>query len=1068
MKGWKEHFTNGTKGMPKIEAGVLNYTEGLLKKVYEGNVEKVENNPLAPWLVTTIADLGGPASVSTTNLNNLKAVIEFVKKTGNANNFSVRRNPDNSFTKMSIEDAGAFANERLEKIKQKEQEKLHGGGEKKVETPVEKPKFELEKEIPQEEIPLLEDEKKGKIKRVWTSGDGSGRIWVKVIDQTWLANYCDDRRQWAIGGSCQIETFSPQAGYQNFQFIGPPKNNKNGTYVTIVAMAVKKDNKAIGEVKQEGNNMPGDQATSGGWNDADEQVVNFICYAPIMKEYVDKVGNYYGEARGDDLYNGGIGFLRTLFKKKPELFNKVADMRPDIIENSKNSLRGLITNEWFEERNINIAELAQKNPIEFIRNFEKYYKRFGIEAKELLNKIDLDAIVKAQPNIILNSLGSFVGMVPAKSFFELTKNIDFGRYIKEHTDAFKLLIKNMANEKEYSAMFKGLIFDHASDIVDAFGGKGNGIYKFLQFAQSPRLRKHQDAIRNNVTGEYIATREVILNPEAGRENRMVKNEEFVVPDELKILNQKERRDFIIKNEEYIKSLVKTDEKGKEIAYLRFLFSESNQQDLERTLTKEKDEFINYYNQKFLKGEKKKVQLPTGEIIETGYMPGVFEFYIALNKKNPNFGSALDVDITRKKGNEEVPENSNSVIYYYPIKPEEAKKYIKEIIAYYYGIRKKLNSNNDKIEPNKADQINANLKKQYELSAKQTEQKNKYLAVRDYLKILSLSGESDDQIVEYYIKAFKPEKIGMDPNGTVFLFLDNIKYIIGNDAAAKYIKSLKPYLDSLGNSGDVAYGAVMDSLMVYKYLVNPGDTVEYIGFDKEFNINQERQELPNYGYIHLINGKKYRVISSRKKDEIINGEILILDEGERHTNGKDYIIQPQERWFPSNIFKIKLTKNHPDENKELNEFKNVIRKNLLNLLMEAKQISYTGIVLDNKSKEKINQFLKEMKKTGKISIPDNWTLSADHITINPGKATDIDLLGMQTECKVVSYGQDENVVALGVALNSDIGLYDKKPHITIAFNESEGARPVMSQKIQKWVPVPRSFMLSGIIKEVAVT
>lgn len=1060
MKGWKEHFTNGTKGMPKVESGVLNYTEGLLKKIYDGNMEKVDGNPVAPWLVTTIAELGGPASISTTNLNNLKSVIEFVKKTGNANNFSVRRNPDGTFTKMSIDDAGAFANERLEKIKQKEQEKLQGGNEKKEETPVEVPKFDAVKETPKEDIPLLEDEKSGKIQRVWTSGDGSGRIWVKVIDQTWLSNYCDNNRQWAIGGSCQIETFSPQAGYQNFQFIGPPKGNKKGTYVTIVAMAVRKENKAIGEVKQEGNNMPGAQATSGGWSDADEQVVNFICYAPIMKEYVNKVGNYYGEERGDDLYNGGIGFLRTLFKKNPELFNKVADMRPDIIENSKNSLKGLITKEWIDARNINIVELAQKNPIDFIINFEKYYKRFGAEAKELLNKIDLEAIAKIQPNIILNNLGSFVGMIPAKVFFDLTKNIDFSRYIKENTDAFKILIKNMANEKEYSTMFKNLIFDHSLDIIDAFGGRGNGIYKFLQFAQSPRLRKHQDAIRDNLTGDYIAKREVVLNPEAGRENRIVKNEEFVVPDELKILNQKERRDFIIKNEDYIKSLIKTDEKGKEIAYLRFLFSESNQQDLERTLSKEKDEFINYYNQKFLKGDKKKVQLPNGEIVESGYMPGIFEFYVALNKKKPNFGSAFDIDITRKKHGEEEIKNSNSAIYYYPIKPEEAKKYIKEIIAYYYGIRKKLNSNSDNINSKNSSEINANLKKQYELSAKQTEQKNKYLAVRDYLKILSLSGESDEQIVEYYINAFKPEKLGMDPNGTIFLFLDNIKYVVGVKKAAKYIKSLKPYLDSIGNSGQTAYASAMDSLLVYKYLVNPGDMIEYTGFEEESTPNNEIEKIKGYGLIYLRYGKKYKVIDVREKDKIVNGEVLIQDEGDMNN-----LVQPQEKWLPSNIFKIKLTKEQPDQVDELNEFKNTLRNKLLNLLMETKQISYTGIVLDNKSKEKIKQFLKDMKKTGKIIIPDNWTFSADHITINTGKASDNSLLNQQVICKVVSYGQDQNVMALGVSLESDIDLYDKKPHITIAFNEKGGARPVMSQKIQKWIPVPRSFMLSGIIKEV---
>ena len=50
---------------------------------------------------------------------------------------------------------------------------------------------------------------------------------------------------------------------------------------------------------------------------------------------------------------------------------------------------------------------------------------------------------------------------------------------------------------------------------------------------------------------------------------------------------------------------------------------------------EKEEFINYYNTKFNANEKKKVKLDDGQIVEQNYMPGIFEYYSALNKNNKN-------------------------------------------------------------------------------------------------------------------------------------------------------------------------------------------------------------------------------------------------------------------------------------------------------------------------------------------------------------------------------------------------------------------------------------------------
>ncbi len=133
--------------------------------------------------------------------------------------------------------------------------------------------------------------------------------------------------------------------------------------------------------------------------------------------------------------------------------------------------------------------------------------------------------------------------------------------------------------------------------------------------------------------------------------------------------------------------------------------------------------------------------------------------------------------------------------------------------------------------------------------------------------------------------------------------------------------------------------------------------------------------------------------------------------------------------------------------------------------KKKRISYTGIVLDNKSKERLYDFLKEMKKFKKIIIPDDWTFSADHVTINMGPAMDSTTLGQRALLKVLTFAYDENVIAVGVKPELDLEFEKGNPHITIAFNEPGGARPIMSNKLNNWKPVPKAFVISGTIQEV---
>lgn len=1091
MTDWKNHFINGTKGMPKTELPILNYVENILKKAYENNPEKVTTNPIAPWMVMAINQIG-PANINTAKLNNIRKVIEYFQKTGNASFLKASRNSDGNFDITSIEQAGEYSNNKLEILKQKELAKANG--EKFVEPEKEKAPESKPEEVKIEEkpiidnVPSLEAEAKGQIERVWMSNDGSGRMWVKVIDPKWLTEKCGashaKERKWGV--MCQSNTAKFLDGsHTNFQFIGPSKlimsiKNAPIEYSTIVGMAVLNSTGLIAELKQEGNAQPGIQKSSGGWDDAAEQVVSFISYSPIMKSIVKGFGTYGGQLPINSHTGtyGGDAFVNFLGKNKPELLNELADARYDIVENNVKLLEAIMGADWFDERYMDIEEYAQTKPNDFLEKFESFYQRFGKQASQLLINMDLEGMLKKHPRLVLNSIGSLVGIVPFERFQNLFKNINIKTYITEYNQGFKLLLKNMANEKDFKPLFQTILNQHDQDIIEGFGKGGVGIFKFLQYAASPRLRVHQNAVMDNVTGEYSGVRKVLTNPQAPFEERNYKNVPYIVTDDLKVLNQKERRAFIVKHEEYIKSLTpKLDDKGKQINYLRYLFSESNTQDVERTMAKEKGEFVNYFNSKFNANETKKVKLPNGQIIEKPYLPGIIEFYSALNKKKPGYAVTKDVaDINFIAGGYVRQMNHNDdlekkQITYYPLSLADAKIYEQDLLKHFYSIRTSF-----------ADDSADKTKKERQI---------RYSTIKDYLFTLKLSGEKDETLLNEITNGTIFSKLKIEPKSDLKEYLGMIKEILEPKLASITLKSMLPEISKMGMAEQNIINKLLDGLRVSYYHVKAGEMVQFTESDNDKSKHTNRI---NYNSINLRYGRKYQILETRNGRSsgehsalgAINSEVKVLDEGKREITDLHGQVtpaeMPQERWFPTFLFEVKVTFILPDElpagvefdedspsSASLNEVRTIIRKRIKmiseKIENKKKRISYTGIVLDNRSKDKLSNFLKTMIKAGKITIPDDWKFSADHITINMGPAIDPSILGKESFIKVLTYSFDENVVAIGVKLDMDVEFEKENPHITIAYNNANGARPVMSNNLKFWKPVPKSFLISGIIKEV---
>lgn len=1067
MRDWKSHFTNGTKGMPKTEEPILKYVENLLKKFFENDQEKITNNPLAPWLVMSIKQIG-PQNINTNKLNQFKNVIEYFKKSGNAAFLSAKRNADGTFEVTPLDQADKYASDKLAIITKKEEEK------KEMEKPVSASPGE-EKEEKGDSIPLNRDETDGRIKRVWQANDGSQRMWVQVIDNSWLSTKCPasyaQGRTWGV--ECQGRNYI-SGEYINFDLIGPPRGLVRAPSATIAGIAFLKSEERIAEVKQEGNQFIGSQSTSGGWDDADEQVINFIAYSPAMKQLKNLQGIM-------------SSVLERLNKDKADLVQRLLDARPDLVQLNEPLLVKVLGQDWFDLRNVDIEELAKNNPVKFLQSFDRWSRLFGRKAFAQIPLLNFDLLIKKYPDLINDSIGILVGNISPELFDSIIKKIDMDEYILTKTENFKKFIKNMANFPQYKTMFKDLVFNKSDLLIKAFGDKGVGIFKLLQFAREPRLPQHQSATRDAMTGEYIGQRDVIANPEAPIEERIMKKVKFVVPDDLKVMPIKERRDFINKNKELIKSFINADEKGKEIGFLRFVLSESNSQDVERTLGKEKQEFIEYYNQKFKTGEKKNVQVPDRDGIlkakSISYMPGIFEFYSALNKNKPDYlqvGVESFTSVSRyHHGNYDDDAEESRTMYYFPIKVEEAKQNMPEIIKYYYDIR--LQANADSKPQPRINDLNPNLKKAYEQEKNLFEYKIRYLTVKDFMKTMNISGAKPEEMIDFYVNTFKPNTAQMAQ-----FFVNNLRFFLEREDVVKALAKISPLLTQLGANNLI--NKALNDIAVSRYEVQPGEMIEYI--DKEaFDPNGPKPYVndsnANYGQVNLLHGRKYKVLNVRMVNGIENGEVLIMDEGFRDYATKEIKEDPKEVWLGSFMFKVKKVNIVPtleggQQIMKLNEMmlrkfvqkrlkivtqkieeNNRVRQNDKVKVKKPQINRYTAIVLDEKSKERLKVFIKEMQSAKRFIIPSDWNLSCDHVTINPGPPLDKSIIGQTSNIKVLTFAYDENIIAIGVKADIDTEFEKEIPHITIAY--SNGTSPVMSNYLTNWKPVPKSFMLSGTVK-----
>lgn len=121
------------------------------------------------------------------------------------------------------------------------------------------------------------------------------------------------------------------------------------------------------------------------------------------------------------------------------------------------------------------------------------------------------------------------------------------------------------------------------------------------------------------------------------------------------------------------------------------------------------------------------------------------------------------------------------------------------------------------------------------------------------------------------------------------------------------------------------------------------------------------------------------------------------------------------------------------------------------------ISYTGIVLDDRSKERIIKELDDL-------IPDDWEPVIHHMTVNMGEAKPehVKYLNFPINLYGTHVGMNNNAMAIAVdGFDSD----NETPHITVAINKVNGGKPKDSKTIDEWKPLRRKLRLKGYLEEV---
>lgn len=131
--------------------------------------------------------------------------------------------------------------------------------------------------------------------------------------------------------------------------------------------------------------------------------------------------------------------------------------------------------------------------------------------------------------------------------------------------------------------------------------------------------------------------------------------------------------------------------------------------------------------------------------------------------------------------------------------------------------------------------------------------------------------------------------------------------------------------------------------------------------------------------------------------------------------------------------------------------------------------YYGVFFPDKTKVTILNYVKQSLSKMGISIPENWKIYCDHVTIvyndkSEGRqktAEELEpFIGEHVGIRTTSIGVSDRAIALGVNYVTQ----NEHSHVTVAI--APNAKPVESNYITKWYPTDGSFYITGVINKIS--
>lgn len=566
----KEGWMQDLEG--QYDEDLLIFVGRMLQKIYGS--ENIENHKLAPWIAEVTKTLGkAPYDIDAENMNSAVHAFEMILNYIKSENDS--EEAISNITSKDPRSAYAHAKEELEKE--------------------DRPKYSevLDKMIDDGTIRVVKE----------ISGN---RIWVEVLNKSFFLSSDGG----PLGISCQKGNGGDKyvgGTYKTYTLLSKGDNG----YETLASIAIDTSNSSFKEIKDAGNVPPGKTSVKG-FKDLAEVTLDFILQdLSDIYEYHSWGSNSIPTRCSEYGLYGGAGTFCWWLKNKPSIIEK-------LLRNSKalDAMEPLIRNaqpDFLDALTLDYDELLQNNPDQFFNRLNVYLANVKDDLVDLLSDFNFQDYVKSSSGreALLNALPILIENLSFDFFQDkIYPHINFGAFLskmgKSEIEGTLRSIRNKfgKNTKSFISTFEKMF----EDFVEGFGGGLKGFGALSTLLNIPRLDKHQNY--RKVDGEIVASTErpvvdangnMVRNADGEREVSLV---DVKIPEDDKVLGAKNIRDFYKKNENWIKSQMAGTDEEKDIKFLRYMLSASSQQAKQSSLKKEKDKFIEYYNQKYKEGKEK--------------------------------------------------------------------------------------------------------------------------------------------------------------------------------------------------------------------------------------------------------------------------------------------------------------------------------------------------------------------------------------------------------------------------------------------------------------------------------